>query len=242
MKQYETCDICGSKSNPNFNCEKCSAYVCDSCLPCHKTLKKSHNVVPIIPRKDSCKVPLKITRTCMVHEDQPLDLYCVICRRILCIHCKEYLHERCDKSTGLEHERYRRGFLNFFVESNEDLHIRLASGKLGRIVYIGDLAYAARLWLKEVQIELKSCIAFFQECKTKLEHAVHQESECRLLHQRLQYIVGEFGTIFQLGENLISRTEKILNKDTSDADVASDILSTEQDCLAFFRYRQKFSG
>ena len=241
VKQYETCDICASKSNPNFSCEKCSAYICDSCLPCHKTLKPSHNVVSIIPRRDSNKVPIKMTRTCMVHEDQPLDLFCIICRRILCIHCKEYTHAHC-KHPRLEYERYKRGFLKFFVESSEDLQTKLEFRTLGRIVYIGDIANAARLWLKELQIELKSCLTFFQECKTKLEKAVQNENECRLLYQRLQHIVGEIGTIIQLGEISISRTEAILKKDTKDAEVASSILTTEQYCWAFLHYRQKYAG
>ena len=115
VKQYETCDICESKSNPNFNCEKCSAYVCDNCLPCHKTLKPSHNVVSIIPRKDSYKAPLKkTTRTCIDHEDQPLDLFCIICHHFLCIHCKKYSHAQCQR-TGDEFQRYERGFLRFLL-------------------------------------------------------------------------------------------------------------------------------
>ena len=44
-RRYESCKICGSKSNQNF--------VCDNCLPCHKTLKEFHNFVPIIPTRDS---------------------------------------------------------------------------------------------------------------------------------------------------------------------------------------------
>ena len=242
VKQYETCDICGFKSNPNFNCENCSAYVCDSCLPCHKTLKSSHNVVPIIPRKNSCKIPMKITRTCMDHEDQPLDLFCIICRRILCIHCKEYSHTHCNKRIGLECQRYKRGFLNHFLKSSEDRQIRYQLNKLKRTVYVRDFANAARRWLKEVQIELKSCISFFQECETRFQSIGEQNSECHEDQQRRQKTINEIVSILHFGEEINRNIKMLLKETTLDAKVAETILDIEKDSLVIFRQRQIYAG
>ena len=72
VKRFETCGLCELKSNPNLKCLECNAFV------------------PIIPSSNSCTVPRKVIRTCQDHDDQPLDLFCIICRRTLCIRCKEY--------------------------------------------------------------------------------------------------------------------------------------------------------
>ena len=242
MKQYETCDICRYKSNPNLRCENCCVYVCDNCLPCHNTLKPSHKVVPIIPKRDSSKVPMKLTRTCTDHEDQPLDLYCIICYRILCIHCKKYSHAECNERVGLERERYQRGFLNYFMNSSKDRQITYRKNKLKRTVYVKDFANAARQWLKTIQAELKSCIKFFEECKTKIENVGKEKNECCDFQERFHKFIDEIGYTLEFGQSVYFRTETLLEESTADADVAFDVLGIEEDCLKIFRQRQRQAG
>ena len=243
VKQYETCDICRYKSNPNLRCENCCVYVCDNCLPCHNTLKPSHKVVPIIPKRDSSKVPMKLTRTCTDHEDQPLDLYCIICYRILCIHCKKYSHAQCNERVGLERERYRQGFLNYyFMNSSKDRQITYGKNELKRIVYIKDFANAARQWLKPIQTELKSCIKFFEECKTKIENVGKEKNECCDFQERFHKFIDEIGNTLEFGHNVYFRTETLLQESTVDADVAVNVLRIEEDCLMIFRQRQRQAG
>ena len=242
VKQYETCDICRYKSNPSLRCENCGVYVCDHCLPCYNTMKPYHKVVPIIPKRESTSVPMKLTRTCTDHEDQPLDLFCIICYRMLCIHCNEYSHAQCNERVGLEHKRYRRGFLNYFMTSNEDRQKRYRKNELKRTVYIKDFANAARQWLKTIQAELKSCIKFFEECKTRFENVGKEKNECCDFQERFHRFVDEIESILVFGQSVYFRTETLLQESTVDADVAVDVLSIEEECLKLFRQRQKQAG
>ena len=61
VKQYETCGLCGFKSNPNLECEPCGAFVCDGCEPCHGKLKSSHTVRSIVPSGTTRKTSPKNT-------------------------------------------------------------------------------------------------------------------------------------------------------------------------------------
>ena len=241
-KQFEKCDICDKKTNPNVKCEKCSAFICDGCLPCHNKLKRAHTVVPIIPNNDIGKRSVTLTSDCPTHDGQPLDLFCVICRRSLCTHCKDYSHASCNQHTRLEIYVYRRGFLKYFVESSPDNIIKRQSFNLGRIVYIKDFALAARLWLKEIQTELHACLGTFQEVKTKLRTVGKHESYPYLLRQRGQNLVEKIDDILAFAQKTKGNIEKILDETTSDTRVAEAVQGVEEDCSVCFRHRQKYAG
>ena len=107
---------------------------------------------------------------------------------------------------------------------------------------MGDFANAARYWMKEVQVELKSCIKFFQECKTRFEKVREQNCECREFQKRAQRITEDIDSILHLGENTILSTETLLKETTSDATVVEAILGIERNLLAIFRQRQRYTG
>ena len=243
-KQFEKCDICDLKKTPNLRCEKCSAFICDGCLPCHNKLKRAHNVALIIPHNAISKRSVTLTRDCPTHDGQPLDLFCVICRRLLCILCEKFSHASCDQDSAHVHQStlYRRGFLKFFVETNPNNQIKLESNKLGHTVYIKEFALAARQWLKKIQTELHACLATFQEVKPKLRTVGNHESNIYSLRQRSKKLDEKIDDIIAFAQKTKINIEKLLDETTSDTRVAEAVQGVEEDCFACFRHRQKYAG
>ena len=198
-------------------------------------MKPSHIMTSILPSSASRIISPKTT--CKKHADQPLDLFCIICRRVLCVHCKEYNHENCEQNKGIELELYRRGFLNVFVQSSEDLKIKMKSKTLSRVVYIPVFAGEARRWLKDVQIEVRACNDYFRELKGK-QNDVEEKSDGYVSLFRSHMNYQEIDTILQFGEYCFTSIDKQFNDENSDIHVAMSISDIEQDCLAFFKYRR----
>lgn len=123
------------------------------------------------------------------HAEQPLDLFCIICRRPLCVLCKDFSHENCEQNIHLEHERYRRGFLNIYVQSSNDRKLKFSFHKLSRIVYIADFAREARRWLNEVVNELVVCTNYLEEYKLGLMELIdikYEQSSVVLQSERMK--------------------------------------------------------
>ena len=237
VKQYETCGLCDLKTNPNLKCDECRVFVCESCEKCHKTLKPLHKVISILPSGTSRILSTK--RTCVEHADQSLDLFCIVCHRVLCMHCKEYCHAKCEQNTCVEFERYCRGFLNDYVQSNENLKIKFNSKQLSRVVYIPGFVTVARKWLEGVQVEVHACMDYFRELKAKLTD-IEATFDNSVLTIRRQVDKNEIDKILKFGKDSLSSTEHLLNEETPDIEIAKNVLNVEQKCLTVFKYRRAF--
>ena len=237
VKRYELCGLCKQKTNPSLKCDECSAFVCDNCVLCHETLKPSHMTVSILPSSASRITPSK--HTCKEHPDQPLNLFCIVCHRVLCIHCKEYNHESCVINKDKENELYRRGFLNVFIQSSDDLKLKLENSTMSRVVYIPVFAREARKWLQAVQVEVLACNNFFEDLREKLVEIENNptRSTCTF---RSHVKSPEIGNILVFGKVCEKKINKLLSNETSETDVAIAIEDTEKACLTVFRYRRAF--
>jgi len=100
---YRKCDRCDSGNSAVMWCRKCKNAHCSTCTIVHKTwreFKSHHNKV--ITAKEHLQSPNEIlineaSKTCSVHDEQPLDLYCKTCSMLVCNSCitskKHHNHE-----------------------------------------------------------------------------------------------------------------------------------------------------
>ena len=237
VKQFETCDLCSRKENPKLKCLDCNWFVCENCEPGHSKLKPTHTVVPIMPINSSVYNRSRTSKNCIEHPNQVVDLFCIICQKVLCLHCESNTHAPCKSSFTREmmEKRYSYGFLSEFLEQ------RIKSTKhLPRLVNFVDVLLEARQWLLNVKDELQQCIDFLQEYEMQLCGIVNDTKRSEPLNNRCHYIQDEIDFILKLGKD-IHTSILTLMETTTGIEIAESVLKIEEKCLHFFRLRRKYS-
>jgi len=90
LEQEARCDEC-TKNSLSFYCLQCDVYLCGECNEQAHVMKisSSHNRLKVGYRK-IFKPPF-----CSNHESQRLELYCKLCKEVVCLHCQHYgLHKK----------------------------------------------------------------------------------------------------------------------------------------------------
>lgn len=123
VRPFENCDLCKKRERPSTKCLECSSLICENCEPVHSKLQPLHSVISIF--ETNVINQLQIKHECKTHKDQSLDLYCLMCNRILCIYCDKYSHESCrstydDVSKFLNALRNITNLLKQFIMSTDD--------------------------------------------------------------------------------------------------------------------------
>ena len=97
IRASEKCDMC---QEPNYSkkCLQCSLLFCSNCETIHSKLLRNHLVTDSL---DSGVTKLMyVTRECKAHNNQPLNLYCLMCFKTFCLSCDNSVHTSCLNQYG----------------------------------------------------------------------------------------------------------------------------------------------
>src|SRR6218665_2028585 len=116
QKSVVHCDICkayyeGDEEKTKqavMRCFECGDNFCDMCAKMHKLHKtsNSHSIVRIGSETGDDIRKMQPTRSCAVHNQQPLNFYCADCKKIICVSCfvENHVSHICKDVTSVEKE------------------------------------------------------------------------------------------------------------------------------------------
>ena len=227
VRQFENCDVCNTPGNPNMKYPGCSWFICDGCIPCHDKLKPSHVLEAIISSDRKGNPTIRELKLCSKHHGQIADLFCIMCLKTMCVHCRDYSHADCERMFHEAHvqERCGWGFLQSYRQYDR------ASGNLLKVYYITEISEAAHTWLIEIQKELKACIVILKNNKETLG-MLNRQFFCSDT-DRLESIQAQIDSCVALGVGIYHRTQGVL-KMSIDIDTVIFLLHAEEEYLFFW--------
>ena len=254
VRQFEICDVCNKPENPNLKCPNCNWYICENCVPCHGKLKPSHVVETIISSDRKVKGQSNSLKTCTKHPGQVADLFCIICLRVLCVHCRDYSHDECIEtyeSSVVESVFTWRYFLQSYIQAQLELNCSTKGTELSinytnkikllRIVQLKDIAKAAHNWLENIYEELKECIIFLREYKTQLNTVTCKINELEMPFKQIEFLQKRIDYAVAMGEDLYTQTERLLET-PNDSDTVVYLLRNEERYPLLFQLKRKFQA
>src|SRR6218665_874747 len=113
------CDMCNIRNDgkvgeipkATMKCLECKDYYCDSCVKVHQFQKvtKDHQIVKIGSDMKSETKRIVSMKSCNKHRHRLLDLYCVDCKKIVCVSCFVESHKSHDcKDVTTVDEEFRQ--------------------------------------------------------------------------------------------------------------------------------------
>ena len=95
------CDVCAEDREATHTCLQCQQRYCLPCRRVHDSISscRSHTVVPLQPDSQGDghpkgDVPVKQREeSCLKHPNQPVILFCNVCKSSICMQCKLTSHE-----------------------------------------------------------------------------------------------------------------------------------------------------
>lgn len=241
VRPFENCDLCKKRERPTLKCLQCSGLICDNCMPAHSKLQPLHTVVSIF---ESGVSPSQVMKSeCRDHPNQTLDLFCLMCNKILCTHCEKYSHYSCIKNYERKNAYELKlenspNLLRAFVFSKEE---QSGFSVETRVALLKDFASFTRQRLQDLTKEVEKDVTFYSEYIKNLDYIAEEHpDESEMITQRHQHLKDEFSSTIEKGNKLILNTSLLIDRST-DAEIAESALTSEKSCLEFLRYRQLHS-
>lgn len=132
------CDLCKAfhedgEKKPNeatMRCLDCGQNLCDVCAKAHK-LSEIHSVVKLGSEEEEDIRKERKTRSCIVHNLQPLNFYCADCRKIICVSCFVENHKLHDcKDVTTVHTEFRKTIIRNAMKISNCAEEILSNGKV----------------------------------------------------------------------------------------------------------------
>ena len=155
-------------------CHRCAEFICKECMNSHKVMKlfASHEVITLehLKKGQTRKIAVKEppTKTCHIHEEEPLTIYCFDCDTFICLDCTEKEHKdhnfEFNKITSPEIKR------NLLGNSS---HLKLVSANIP-IAIKGILATKQEVEAEEdfvansIQMSFNELHQILDKCESKL--------------------------------------------------------------------------
>jgi len=112
------CDMCNIRNDgktgqkATMRCLECQDSYCDNCVKVHQFQKvtKDHQIVRIIGTAVKSETPRLVSmKSCTKHIHQPLNYYCIDCKKIVCVSCFVESHKFHDcKAVSTAGEEFRQ--------------------------------------------------------------------------------------------------------------------------------------
>ena len=259
VKQFEMCDVCNEPENPKQKCLNCNWFICEKCVPFHRVFKPSHEFVKLLSTDKKGNEQNAIVKICTKHPGQVADLFCIVCHRILCVHCRDYSHRECLNSVEKSYVKsiFRSyHFLQEYIQAKQEQN-ETDSGSvcnyteetegyteerdLSRIVHIKGIAKLAYEWLKKIYEKLTECVNFLRKYKFGFHKAICEVSTRMLeLHlNQLQFHQKRIDYAVDKSEELQTQTAGLL-KMPADIDTVFHLLRNEKKYVLPFHLKRKF--
>ena len=144
VRQFEVCGLCQQKENPSVKCIDCEFLLCDDCRKCHDMMKPNHIIVTIT----SCDEINQYSNLECAQHANPMDKFCIMCERPLCVLCDWFEHEICKRTWDDHHvqAKYRKGFLSHFIHCISLTKWSHTQIMLPRIVHLHAIVCIGRHW------------------------------------------------------------------------------------------------
>ena len=204
MKKLPDCEVCNKAKATAGYCVVCCQVLCTLCDDVHKQLSSTsnHKLVNIEERSSTSPV-----RKCFVHDNQPLDLYCVTCEQLICYHCtiighKEHIYDVVDKVCKKEKKKLTARMEKLTEKKIELAKIKEQSQANQRhIVCKRDLIEKAfeiskqqlrKSSEKKLKLEKKhersvvTCLDELIDCEQQVQQCVHKQTPTQLLSTKKQ--------------------------------------------------------
>ena len=266
IKSVNHCDLCERTDireiESIYKCLQCGYLICSSCQPIHQKLQPLHIEVCIFGT--SVARSTFVQETCDIHK-YSLELYCLMCKQILCLHCDKYLHAGCLKRYE-SMENYMAKlvvktsdmFQRFVVSSDlrKTLFLKIQSRfpewrtnwfeikeKIPvelRVVHLQEFAAFCRFYLGLQKKEVENDVAFYNEYIDALNDLKENQSLPAESVKRFQDFQNSLRTFLEAGNNL---DNKLLNfiKHLSDTAVGKSAIELENLCVQYFSHRKALS-
>ena len=246
VRKFETCNICQRNESPNQKCLDCNSLICDNCIPSHDQFNPMHTKIGILSLSTS--LPESTSRKCSYHTHKLLDLYCIICRQVLCDVCKIYNHNKCKKMCKdwkMQYqlrEMFSRGLLKDYRHADEERELLYLQSYIPSLVQLNEFSSHCRRFLKSnIQPELEDTVIFFKEFLDHIRSLIGKEQTGHSkAFNRVNDLLKNLSKLKEAGEAI--KEEVLLRIErSSDTEIAQSILDIEVDSVLLFKIRKTFA-
>lgn len=251
LRNIKNCDLCQVDELSTTRCLECNYFICEKCKIIHSKLKPLHSVV---------SMNFQTKEECYVHKNQPLEFFCLMCAKIFCLKCDEYLHVACLKEFKIMGNYMIRlvkqssDLVQQFTvssESRKQLFLKLQSKfpewrtnwceimentptEL-RVVLVNEFSVFCRQYLNTLKKEVEKDIEFLKESIDA------KESLCTTgaTTKRIDQFLSKLNQTVRNGKLIVSRIEKAVGR-LSDIQMAKSALLFEKVCVQFLKHRKSY--
>ena len=206
------CGSCDKTTQESAYCLTCCSFWCDDCFPSHNKIKAytEHHVLPLKDfRDEDFENIFKQPTFCSTHEKKELELFCRVCKTIICNSCAFIDHEGHPKIALEDAAKEQRLRINRAIESKKR--------KVTRIAKLGESCTqvqedAARV-KSDVQQFTDNLIAAIEAKKNKIFHEIEKNAKQCL--ERLPDKTQEIEEKMKKDQIAIEKCDKVLKRSTN---------------------------